>query len=160
MEVEADRVVKNPSVLSALSTNHCPEVTRDELWETNLPQKYNSISSLFNKSLSFLMSFKGPFCSWCLLCLAKSHQLWYHLFFFFPLEFRNFKECQGGWKQVQAPWIWPWTVSCAFLLYSCGIPQAKLMLWESLHKSKTLCLTLGSDLYPSQNLIFLPRERV
>lgn len=31
MEVEGGRVVKNPSVLSALSTNCRPEVTKDEL---------------------------------------------------------------------------------------------------------------------------------
>lgn len=29
--VEGGRMVKNPSVLRALSTNHCPEITTDEL---------------------------------------------------------------------------------------------------------------------------------
>ena len=43
------RVVKNLSVLSALLINHCPKVTRDELWETNLTTVFpGCLTSLFH----------------------------------------------------------------------------------------------------------------
>ena len=157
MEVEGGKVVKNPSALSALSTNHCPEVTKDELWETSLSQKYNCTSSLFNKSLSFLMHFRGH-------SVADIWHAWQSTIntsttWFSFLNLKKFRGMAGRLKAGSRTLEWPWTVSCVFLLYSCGMPQAKLMLWKSLYKWKTLCLTLESHFYPSENLICLSREK-